>query len=329
MFRIDHPTAVASVPTPAAAGDPGFFTKGSPADAIPATVLTDDWANSIQEELAYVIEQAGITLSKTNRTQLRAAIQAMITGAQQAIIISSAVFNAGVSNGNAVYWDSGNSRFDKALADGSAKQNMVGFADVTNSKVYAFGDAVLFSGLTPGKYYLSGTTAGAITATAPSGNTVVVGIAKSATEIFVDIDAQSGGSAHNVGDIFDYAGTTAPPGSLVCPTSQTNISRTTYAALFAKIGTTWGAGDGSTTFGMPWFPADYVASQANSNVGTQTTGQVIAHTHTYLQLIQSAEGTAGTQFHVTDSNGNQPTSSTGGTANLAAGVRVLKCVQYQ
>ena len=29
------------------------------------------------------------------------------------------------------------------------------------------------------------------------------------------------------------------------------VSRTTYAALFARIGTTYGAGDGSTTFKLP------------------------------------------------------------------------------
>lgn len=51
------------------------------------------------------------------------------------------------------------------------------------------------------------------------------------------------------GTLIDYAGTTAPTGWLLCY-GQT-ISRTTYASLFAAIGTTFGVGDGSTTFALP------------------------------------------------------------------------------
>lgn len=51
------------------------------------------------------------------------------------------------------------------------------------------------------------------------------------------------------GVIFPYAGSAAPTGWLLC--DGTAVSRTTYAALFAVIGTTFGAGDGSTTFNLP------------------------------------------------------------------------------
>lgn len=52
-----------------------------------------------------------------------------------------------------------------------------------------------------------------------------------------------------VGASVDYWGTTAPPFYLF-PYGQ-NVSRTTYAALFAALSTTYGVGDGSTTFGLP------------------------------------------------------------------------------
>ena len=52
-----------------------------------------------------------------------------------------------------------------------------------------------------------------------------------------------------VGTIVQYAGSIAPSGWLICDGSA--VSRTTYAALFAVIGTTYGAGDGSTTFNLP------------------------------------------------------------------------------
>ena len=51
------------------------------------------------------------------------------------------------------------------------------------------------------------------------------------------------------GVIFPFGGSTAPGGFLMCDGSA--YSRTLYAALFAVIGTTFGAGDGSTTFNVP------------------------------------------------------------------------------
>ena len=52
-----------------------------------------------------------------------------------------------------------------------------------------------------------------------------------------------------VGTIIAYAGKTIPDGYLLCNGGP--ISRTTYARLFAAIGTTYGAGDGTTTFNLP------------------------------------------------------------------------------
>ena len=46
-----------------------------------------------------------------------------------------------------------------------------------------------------------------------------------------------------------FAGNTIPAGGLLCDGSA--VSRTDYAKLFSAIGTTWGAGDGSTTFNLP------------------------------------------------------------------------------
>lgn len=52
-----------------------------------------------------------------------------------------------------------------------------------------------------------------------------------------------------VGGILQFGGTTAPTGYLVC--NGALVSRTTYAALFQVIGTTYGIGDGATTFKLP------------------------------------------------------------------------------
>lgn len=68
MHRIDHATAA-----------PGnLFTEGNPATATPATTVTDDWLNDVQENVCEVIEYAGLALVKGTATQLRDAIVNMI-----------------------------------------------------------------------------------------------------------------------------------------------------------------------------------------------------------------------------------------------------------
>lgn len=51
------------------------------------------------------------------------------------------------------------------------------------------------------------------------------------------------------GTVIAFAGNSAPTGYLIC--NGAAVSRTTYAKLFAVIGTTYGVGDGSTTFNLP------------------------------------------------------------------------------
>lgn len=52
-----------------------------------------------------------------------------------------------------------------------------------------------------------------------------------------------------IGVVMAYGGTTAPTNWLICDGST--VSRITYADLFSVIGTSFGSGDGSTTFNLP------------------------------------------------------------------------------
>ena len=58
------------------------------------------------------------------------------------------------------------------------------------------------------------------------------------------------------GFVAAWPGHTPPDGWLVC--NGATVSRTTYADLFAAIGTTFGAGDGSTTFKLPDYQGDFL-----------------------------------------------------------------------
>lgn len=69
----------------------------------------------------------------------------------------------------------------------------------------------------------------------------------------------AGGFALPVGVVVDYGGAAAPTGWLLCFGQA--ISRATYAALFTAISTTFGAGDGTTTFNVPDYRGRVSAGQ--------------------------------------------------------------------
>jgi microcystin-dependent protein len=97
-----------------------------------------------------------------------------------------------------------------------------------------------------------------------------------------------------VGEVKAYAGSTAPGGWLLCYGQA--VSRTTYAALFAVVSTTYGTGDGSTTFNVPDMRGRVVAgkddmggsnaSRLNTFITSNALGQtggdqnLAAHAHT-------------------------------------------------
>jgi len=72
------------------------------------------------------------------------------------------------------------------------------------------------------------------------------------------------------GSVIAWSGSSAPSGWLLCDGSA--ISRTTYAALFAVAGTSYGVGDGSTTFNVPDLQDRLPLGKGTNNgtLGTQT-----------------------------------------------------------
>jgi microcystin-dependent protein len=89
-------------------------------------------------------------------------------------------------------------------------------------------------------------------------------------------------SAVPPGGIVMYGAATAPAGWLLC--NGAAVSRSTYSGLFAIIGETFGAGNGSTTFNTPDFrqrmPLGVAASGTGNVLGLLGIGGAIDHTHT-------------------------------------------------
>ena len=79
-----------------------------------------------------------------------------------------------------------------------------------------------------------------------------------------------------VGTINAYGGSSAPSGWLLCQGQA--ISRTEYASLFAVIGTSFGSGDGSTTFNIPDLRGEFLrGAGTNSHSGEGNGGAVGEH----------------------------------------------------
>lgn len=73
----------------------------------------------------------------------------------------------------------------------------------------------------------------------------------------------SAGNEIPAGAISAFGMSSPPSGWIVCNGGA--ISRTTYSALFAAIGTTWGAGDGSSTFNVPDLRGQFLRGWANGS----------------------------------------------------------------
>jgi hypothetical protein len=80
MFGIDDPTAISVMPTPEAAGTPGFWTEGNPGLGQAATYVRASFLNGLQSELLSILTAAGVTPSKTTYNQLLTSLNLLYGG---------------------------------------------------------------------------------------------------------------------------------------------------------------------------------------------------------------------------------------------------------
>ena len=101
MYRVSNGTQAASLPTPAAvSGTPGFFTPGIPGTT-PATIVDQDWANMVQEELYALVVAGGMTPDKTNNAQVLASLRALFAAAST-VSTKSAAYTITTSDNGAL-----------------------------------------------------------------------------------------------------------------------------------------------------------------------------------------------------------------------------------
>jgi len=94
--------------------------------------------------------------------------------------------------------------------------------------------------------------------------------------VIIQIPGEEGpaGVTVPIGTVLSYAGSIAPTNFMIA--NGTEISRTTFSALFDIIGTTYGAGDGSTTFNLPDLRDTFIRGTSANPGGT---GGTASHSH--------------------------------------------------
>lgn len=230
------------------------------------------------------------------------------------IVTDNATFEGTVVNGNAVYFNG--TEFVKAVANGTAAQNVVGFADVSNKRVITFGEFDLLTGLTPGAtYYLSSVTPGAISVIQSSFS---VGQALSATRISVAIESSTvPGSISVVTRVHPTSGQSITSGGVVVQYNVVDFDATGafnltnyrfnpqvagYYRILAQIGY---AGYGPANYTNNLRKNGTITSTTGSDLNDNTGGDLTSTVEDIIQL----NGTTDYVDVFATSNGTQGSSA--------------------
>lgn len=142
------------------------------------------------------------------------------------------------------------------------------------------------------------------------------------------------------GSLTMMASTIVPAGYLECNGAE--ISRVTYANLFSAIGTSWGAGDGSTTFNIPDLRGEFVRGWDNGkgtdsgrSVGSYQEDELESHTHELLigqDGGANSDGLVNTGWNIkgnfnADYSGSNNVKSTGGSETRPRNMCVMYCIR--
>ena len=191
-----------------------------------------------------------------------------------------------------------------AVASGTlyVGQFITGTGVTANTQITAFVSGTL-GGI---GIYTASISQSVLTGTAMTGvagaTSTTTNIVDNSTNLATTAFAKSTGAP--TGSIFMWGVASAPTGYLFC--NGTAVSRTTYSALFALIATTFGVGDGSTTFNLPNFngsmPIGVTGATSSSFTGTisGTTLTVASVASGALAINQVLSGTSGTTITTTN-----------------------------
>lgn len=199
---------------------------------------------------------------------------------------------------------------------------------------------------------------GTFTITSPNSNTNRTLTLPDADGALLTADGDGSGltgvASTPAGTLIYFAASTPPTGFLKA--NGAAVSRTTYADLFAVIGTTWGAGDGGTTFNLPDLRGEFVRAwddargiDSGRSFGSAQGSANLAHRHnttidgvastgrsqqsqTNLTSYHTADGGYESYYARGTSSSVEATgsvsSTSGGTESRPRNIALLACIKY-
>lgn len=136
-----------------------------------------------------------------------------------------------------------------------------------------------------------------------------------------------------VGQVIFGGWSVAPAGYLKC--NGAAISRATYSALFTAIGTTFGVGDGSTTFNLPDLRGEFIRGlddgrgiDSGRALGSAQVDDLKSHSHNIplygnIAAVTTVVASSGSSLSSTGA-----TSASGGTETRPRNIALLAVIKY-
>lgn len=147
----------------------------------------------------------------------------------------------------------------------------------------------------------------------------VIGVTYYSTTGQFQLVTNNTNAAAPAGQVATYAMNSCPTGWI--PADGSAVSRSTYSILFSNIGTTWGIGNGSTTFNVPDLRGVFVRGTGTNATGSSTgaAGPSVGSyvTDTYLNHTHTATSTD--SGHIHQNNINTATGSGAGGGGIFLG----------
>jgi len=309
----------------------GLFHDGNPSTGELGTIVPASWLNSIQAELLSVLAAGKLTADPANNSQLLNAIKQLAWNSSSDR--PSTLAGYGITD---------------ALPLKPTLGSNVDLNSLTSPGLYAQGSSANTS-LTL-NYPV--TMSGQLMVYASGGGGQTTGVmqlyhAVNTPRLFwrsllngswsAWVEAASTVSAVPTGTIAHFAMATPPTGWLKA--NGAAVSRTAYAALFAAIGTTYGSGDGSITFGLPDLRGEFVRNwddgrgvDGGRGLGSWQGMAIQSHNHGIDAQAVTVPPTSGYpeslfRTGIVDLRSNA-TGFSGGPETRPRNIALLACIKY-
>ena len=222
------------------------------------------------------------------------------------------------------------------VGTGAITETKVGAGAITEAKVAT--GAITETKVGAGAVTAAKIAAGAFTDSVSSTSTTTIATPNSVKTAY-DLATTANAAANATppsGSIIWYAANTAPTGYLKA--NGANVNRTTYANLFTAIGTTFGVGDGSTTFTLPDLRGEFARGwddgrgiDSGRAFGSAQAHSFASHTHTMLPgfALNARIGVVGGSATAVFADGGvSDTAATGSTETRPRNIALLAIIKF-